>query len=119
MHRGKKAAAFDAGGSYWLTRPACFCSFLFFANSRKYNWREDAALRIDQALETAGIACAVEPLRSRDCMEIDLPALVAEVKAAFCRYDTALMTNDAATLQASFWQSKLTIRHGINENQRG
>ena len=31
-------------------------------------------------------------------MEIDLPEVVAEVKAAFDRYETALVTNDVATV---------------------
>ena len=52
-------------------------------------------------------------------MEINLPDVLAEVNAAFARYETALMANDAAALQALFWQSKLTIRYGINENLHG
>lgn len=52
-------------------------------------------------------------------MEINLPDVVAEVEAAFARYETALMANDAATLQAIFWQNKLTIRYGINEILHG
>ncbi|HUB46285.1 MAG TPA: oxalurate catabolism protein HpxZ [Acetobacteraceae bacterium] len=52
-------------------------------------------------------------------MEINLPDVVAEVEAAFARYETALVANDAAALQALFWQSRLTIRYGINENLHG
>ncbi len=52
-------------------------------------------------------------------MEINLPAVVAEVEAAFSRYETALMANDTATLRDLFWQCKLTIRYGINENLHG
>jgi hypothetical protein len=52
-------------------------------------------------------------------MEINLPTVVAEVEAAFFRYETALMANDTTTLQALFWQCKLTIRYGINENLHG
>ncbi len=52
-------------------------------------------------------------------MEINLPAVVAEVEAAFFCYETALMANDTAALQALFWESKLTIRYGINENLLG
>jgi hypothetical protein len=52
-------------------------------------------------------------------MEINLPDVVAEVKAAFARYETALISNDTAALQALFWQSRLTIRYGINENLHG
>ena len=35
-------------------------------------------------------------------MEIDLPEVVAEVRAAFERYEQALVTNDVATLDALF-----------------
>jgi hypothetical protein len=52
-------------------------------------------------------------------MEINLPDVVAEVEAVFARYETALMENDATALQDLFWQSKLTIRYGINENLYG
>ena len=33
-------------------------------------------------------------------MDINLPEIVAEVQAAFTCYETALVTNDTATLQA-------------------
>ena len=52
-------------------------------------------------------------------MQINQPEIVTEVQAAFARYETALMANDAATLQALFWQSPLTIRYGINEILHG
>jgi Protein of unknown function (DUF3225) len=49
-------------------------------------------------------------------MDINLPDVKAEVEAAFARYEQALMANDAATLQALFWNSPHTIRYGIGEN---
>jgi hypothetical protein len=52
-------------------------------------------------------------------MEINLPAVHAEVEAAFARYETALVTNDVATLQALFWRGEHTIRYGIGENLYG
>lgn len=52
-------------------------------------------------------------------MEINLPDVTAEVKAAFARYEAALITNDVQTLQALFWESPLTIRYGINEILHG
>lgn len=52
-------------------------------------------------------------------MEINLPDVVAEVEAAFGRYEAALMANDATALQALFWQSPQTIRYGINEILHG
>jgi hypothetical protein len=52
-------------------------------------------------------------------MEIDLPEVVAEVSAAFERYEQALMTNDIATLNALFRDDPRTIRFGIAENLYG
>src|SRR5271165_6733411 len=52
-------------------------------------------------------------------MQINLPEIVAEVEAAFARYETALVGNDVATLQALFWRSPHTIRYGIGENLYG
>jgi hypothetical protein len=52
-------------------------------------------------------------------MEIDLPEVVAEVKAAFDRYETALVTNDVATLGALFRDDPRTLRYGIAENLYG
>ncbi len=45
-------------------------------------------------------------------MEIDLPEVVAEVKAAFDRYETALVTNDVAVLDEIFRKDARTIRYG-------
>lgn len=52
-------------------------------------------------------------------MEINNPAVVAEVEAAFARYEAALVSNDLATLDASFWESGHTIRFGVGENLHG
>lgn len=52
-------------------------------------------------------------------MDINLPDIVAEVRAAFERYETALVTNDVATLQHLFWRSPHTIRYGIAEVLHG
>ena len=52
-------------------------------------------------------------------MEIDIPEIVAEVEAAFRRYETALVGNDVATLEALFWDDPRTIRYGIAENLHG
>ena len=45
-------------------------------------------------------------------MEIDLPEVVAEVRAAFDRYEKALNENDVATLNATFRDDPRTIRYG-------
>src|SRR5205085_5784251 len=52
-------------------------------------------------------------------MEIDLPEVVAEVRAAFDRYEQALVTNDVATLNSIFRDAPQTIRYGIGENLYG
>ena len=52
-------------------------------------------------------------------MEIDLPEVVAEVKAAFERYERALVSNDVATLDALFHDDARTIRYGTMENLYG
>lgn len=48
-------------------------------------------------------------------MEVNLPDVVAEVAAAFARYEAALVSNDVATLDALFWDSPHTIRYGVAE----
>ena len=52
-------------------------------------------------------------------MDINIPSVVAEVTAAFNRYEQALNTNDVATLDELFWQSPLTLRFGLFENLYG
>ena len=48
-------------------------------------------------------------------MELNLPEVVAEVTAAFARYEAALVSNDVAVLDELFWASPHTIRYGITE----
>jgi phage shock protein PspC (stress-responsive transcriptional regulator) len=52
-------------------------------------------------------------------VEVNLPDVVAEVRAAFERYERALTTNDVATLDALFWKSPHTVRYGLAENLYG
>ena len=52
-------------------------------------------------------------------MDINLPAIKAEVEEAFARYEQALVTNDVDALQGLFWNSPNTIRYGIGENLYG
>lgn len=52
-------------------------------------------------------------------MQIDLPEVVAEVSAAFERYQRALGDNDVATLNQLFWDDPRTIRYGGRENLYG
>jgi hypothetical protein len=48
-------------------------------------------------------------------MEVDLPEVVAEVRAAFDRYEKALMSNDVAALDDTFRADPRTIRYGATE----
>ncbi len=51
--------------------------------------------------------------------DINQPDVLAEVTAAFERYEAALVGNDVATLDALFWDSPHTIRYGVGENLYG
>jgi hypothetical protein len=48
-------------------------------------------------------------------MEIDLPEVVAEVKAAFERYEKALVSNDVPVLDELFHDDPRTVRYGATE----
>lgn len=48
-------------------------------------------------------------------MDIDLPDVVAEVRAQFERYEKALVNNDVAELDAIFRNDPRTIRYGVTE----
>ena len=52
-------------------------------------------------------------------MQVDLPEIVAEVRAEFDRYEAALGANDVATLNAMFHKDPRTIRYGGAENLYG
>jgi hypothetical protein len=52
-------------------------------------------------------------------VDIDLPDVVAEVRAAFEAYERALVTNDVATLDVMFRDDPRTIRFGGRENLFG
>lgn len=52
-------------------------------------------------------------------LEINIPEVVAEVTAAFQRYEVALNANDVAVLDELFWKSPLTLRYGMGENLYG
>jgi len=51
--------------------------------------------------------------------QIDLPAVRAEVCAAFQRYEQALISNDIAVLDELFWHDPRTVRLGAAENLYG
>ena len=52
-------------------------------------------------------------------MLIDDPAVIAEARAVFDRYERAIAENDGATLDACFWADPRTVRFGITENLYG
>lgn len=51
--------------------------------------------------------------------ELNEPMVIAQVSAAFERYEQALVNNDIATLDELFWQSPHTVRYGATENLYG
>ena len=58
----------------------------------------------------------------RDCatpVGVNLPEVVAEVRAAFDRYEQAMVGNQVAVLDHLFWESEHTVRYGATENLVG
>lgn len=51
--------------------------------------------------------------------DIDRPAILAEVTAAFYRYEEALVSNDTVVLDELFWHDERTVRLGAGENLYG
>ncbi|MEM7545302.1 MAG: oxalurate catabolism protein HpxZ [Pseudomonadota bacterium] len=49
----------------------------------------------------------------------NLPDVVAEVRALFERYETALAAKDVDVLDNTFWRSEHTIRYAMHENGYG
>lgn len=52
-------------------------------------------------------------------MEINRPDVLAEVTAAFDRYERALLANDVAVLGELFWNDPRVLRYGPAENLYG
>lgn len=52
-------------------------------------------------------------------VQVNLPEVQEEVKAAFYRYEKALVENDVAVLDEIFWNNKHTLRYGVAENLYG
>lgn len=50
---------------------------------------------------------------------INDPATLAEVEAAFGRYEAALVANDVAVLDELFHDAPETLRYGVGENLHG
>src|SRR5215203_2243192 len=47
-------------------------------------------------------------------MELNIPEVVTEVRAAFLRYQHAVDTKDVETMNELFWTSPFTVRFGPN-----
>jgi hypothetical protein len=52
-------------------------------------------------------------------MEINNAQVLAEVTAAFRRYEDGLVSNDVPILNELFWDNTLTLRYGVAENLYG
>lgn len=50
---------------------------------------------------------------------INLPGVLAEVRAVFDRYEDALVNNRVEVLDELFWNSPYTLRYGATENLYG
>jgi hypothetical protein len=51
-----------------------------------------------------------------DDAQLNLPDVVAELEAAFERYERALVSNDLSVLDELFWSHPTTLRFGATEN---
>ena len=52
-------------------------------------------------------------------LDINRPDVLAQMQAAFARYEDALVNNRVDVLDELFWDSSLTIRYGAAENLLG
>lgn len=65
-----------------------------------------------------GSVLAEQPIAPKD-MEVDRPDVVAEVKAAYDRYNNAVNSGTIRVLNDTFWNDARTIRYGQAENLYG
>jgi hypothetical protein len=70
-------------------------------------------------LTGSGPLAAQQPNAPMGAMAIDLPEIVAEVKAAYDRYNNAINSGDIAILNATFRNDPRTIRYGQAEDLYG
>jgi ketosteroid isomerase-like protein len=52
-------------------------------------------------------------------VDVNQPAVVAEVREQFDRYERAFVTNDVAELDELFWDDAQAVRFGAGENLYG
>lgn len=70
----------------------------------------------EECIEARG---STAPPPARPTTEINRPDVLAEVTAAFGRYEQALRTNDLAVLDELFWDDERTVRFGPGESLYG
>lgn len=58
-------------------------------------------------------------MRAPSTERIDRPEVVAEVRAAFDRYERALVTGDVGVLTELFWDDPRCLRYGVADRQYG
>lgn len=68
---------------------------------------------------TAGLAFGQQRNVGKPGVEVDAPDVVAEVKAAYDRYNNAVNSGTTAVLNDTFWNDSRTIRYGQAENLYG
>jgi ketosteroid isomerase-like protein len=68
---------------------------------------------------SSGPLSAQQPVVPTAAIAIDLPEVVAEVKAAYDRYNDAVNSGNIATLNSTFRNDSRTIRYGQAENLYG
>jgi ketosteroid isomerase-like protein len=52
-------------------------------------------------------------------VDLNIPEVVAEVTAAFTRYEAALVANDVPALDSFFWNDPRVIRYSLFDNGYG
>ena len=52
-------------------------------------------------------------------LEVNRPEVIAQVTAAFTKYEQALINNDISTMNMLFWKAPETVRYGIADIQYG
>jgi hypothetical protein len=61
----------------------------------------------------------MSPSAGVDSVVLDRPAVVAEVLAAFHRYERALVDGDVPVLNELFWDDPRCVRFGVADRQHG
>src|SRR6185369_16225112 len=81
----------------------------------------DDPLHADDAVPGAAQGPVAAGAGGRPMMDVtvNIPEVVAEVRALFERYEQALIDKNVEVLDATFWDSPHTIRYAFHENGYG